>query len=70
MNYNLFILGYGSSKFLDAWFDAEQFPNTTIRIIDNGQQQYSDRLLPYIHHVTSRNLGFLLSIRRFYYSRS
>jgi GT2 family glycosyltransferase len=57
MNYNLFILGYGSSKFLDAWIDPLQFKNTTIRIVDNGQQQYSNRLQPYIYHVSSRNLG-------------
>lgn len=57
MNYNLFILGYGSSKFLDAWIEPANFPNTNIRIVDNGQQQYSDRLQPYVYHVTSRNLG-------------
>jgi len=57
MNYNLFILGYGSSKFLDAWIDPIKLPHTTIRIVDNGQQQYTDRLQPYVYHVTSRNLG-------------
>ena len=57
MNYNLFILGYGSSNFLDRWIDPTQFPNTTIKIIDNGQQHYSDRLKPYIYHITSKNLG-------------
>jgi GT2 family glycosyltransferase len=57
MNYNLFILGYGSSKFLDAWIDPEKFPNTTIRIVDNGQQQYADRLKQFVYHTTSRNLG-------------
>jgi GT2 family glycosyltransferase len=57
MSYNLFILGYGSSKFLDAWIDPAKLPNTKIRIIDNGQQQYTDRLKPYVYHVTSRNLG-------------
>lgn len=57
MNYNLFILGYGSSKFLDAWIDPTNFPNTEIRIVDNGQQQYPDRLQPYVFHVTSKNLG-------------
>lgn len=57
MHYNLFILGYGSCKFLDAWIDPLKFPNTTIRIVDNGQQKYSDRLKPYVYHTTSRNLG-------------
>ena len=57
MHYNLFILGYGSSKFLDAWIDPRKLPNTKIRIVDNGQQQYTDRLQPYVYHVTSRNLG-------------
>lgn len=57
MNYNLFILGYGSSKFLDAWIDPENFPNTNIHIVDNGQQRYTDRLKSYVYHVTSRNLG-------------
>jgi len=54
---NLFILGYGSSKFLDAWIDFEQFPNTQIRIVDNGQQEYSSRLFPYKHYTTTQNLG-------------
>jgi GT2 family glycosyltransferase len=57
MKYNLFILGYGSSKFLDAWIDPNQFTNTTIRIIDNGQQQYSDRLKPFLYYQTTQNLG-------------
>ena len=57
MRYNLFILGYGSSKFLDAWIDPLKFPNTTIRIVDNGQQQYSDRLKEFVYYTTSRNLG-------------
>lgn len=57
MNYNLFILGYGSSKFLDAWINPLNFPNTKIRIVDNGRQQYSDRLKQFIYHTTSRNLG-------------
>ena len=57
MKYDLFILGYGSSEFLDAWIDPQNFPNTNIRIVDNGQQQYSDRLKPYVYYVTSQNLG-------------
>lgn len=57
MKYDLFILGYGSSKFLDAWIDPKEFPNTTIRIVDNGRQQYTSRLQPYLHYTTSRNLG-------------
>ena len=44
MKYNLFILGYGSSKFLDAWIEPQNFPNTIIRIVDNGNQYYSERL--------------------------
>jgi GT2 family glycosyltransferase len=57
MHYNLFILGYGSCKFLDAWFDSTKFPNTTIRIVDNGQQQYTEQLKPFVYYTTSRNLG-------------
>jgi len=57
MKYNLFILGYGSSKFLDAWIEPTSFPNTTIRIVDNGNQNYSERLKPYVHYHTSQNLG-------------
>ena len=57
MNYNLFILGYGSSKFLNAWIDPLSFPNTTIRIVDNGQQHYSNRLLSHLHYQTTHNLG-------------
>lgn len=54
---NLFILGYGSSKFLDAWIDFDTFPNTEIRIVDNGQQEYTNKLLPYKHYTTTQNLG-------------
>lgn len=57
MLYNLFILGYGSSKFLDAWIEPTNFQNTTIRIIDNGNQKYSDRLQQYLYYQTTQNLG-------------
>lgn len=57
MQYNLFILGYGSCKFLDAWLDPVNFPNTNIRIVDNGNQNYSDRLLPNLYYKTTQNLG-------------
>jgi hypothetical protein len=57
MNYNLFILGYGSSKFLDAWIDPEKFKNTKIRIIDNGNQTYSERLIPYLYYSIPQNIG-------------
>ena len=57
MHFNLFILGYGSCKFLDAWFNPLKFPNTTIRIVDNGQQQYTEQLKPFVYYTTSRNLG-------------
>lgn len=57
MKYNLFILGYGSSKFLDAWIDLLKFPNTKISIVDNGQQQYTERLQPYVYYQTTQNLG-------------
>jgi hypothetical protein len=57
MKYNLFILGYGSSKFLDAWIDPQNFPNTTIRIIDNGNQTYPERLKPFLYYQTTQNLG-------------
>lgn len=57
MKYNLFILGYGSSKFLDAWIDPLNFPNTVIHIVDNGNQQYSNRLQPYLYYQTTQNLG-------------
>jgi GT2 family glycosyltransferase len=57
MKYNLFILGYGSSKFLGAWIEPQNFLNTTIRIIDNGNQQYLDYLKPYLYYQTSQNLG-------------
>jgi GT2 family glycosyltransferase len=57
MKYNLFILGYGSSKFLDAWINPEGFPNTTIRIIDNGNQTYPERLKSLLYYQTTQNLG-------------
>ena len=54
--YNLFILGYGSSVTLEKWLHETHFPNTEIRILDNGGQTYT-RLNPYLYYQTSQNLG-------------
>ena len=54
--YNLFILGYGSSVTLEKWLHETHFPNTEIRILDNGGQTYT-RLNSNLYHQTSQNLG-------------
>ena len=57
MKYDLFILGYGASHYLDGWYEASEFPNTTTRIVDNGNQNYSDKLKPLLYYTTTRNIG-------------
>jgi hypothetical protein len=53
-NYNLFILGYNAAGFLDQFLKPSSFPNTNIKIIDNGQQLYTNHS-PY--YTTTKNLG-------------
>lgn len=57
MKYNLFILGFGASDYLNEWFEPSEFPNTNIKIIDNGRQTYSEKLAPYLYFTTSKNIG-------------
>ena len=54
--FNLFILGYGSVNTLEKWLDPIQFPNTKIRILDNGMQKYT-RLDSHVYYQTSKNIG-------------
>jgi hypothetical protein len=55
--YNLFILGYNAAWFQDKYLDASKFPNTNFRIIDNGQQAYSDKLKPLVYYTTTKNIS-------------
>jgi GT2 family glycosyltransferase len=57
MKYNLFILGYGASHYLNEWFDPQEFPNTNIKIVDNGRQSYTEKLKPYVCYTTTKNIG-------------
>ena len=57
MKYNLFILGYGAAPILENWFNPDEFPNSKIRIVDNGRQTYSDNLKPYLYYTTTKNIG-------------
>lgn len=55
--YDLFILGYKANRILEEYFDPNDFPNTNIRIIDNGNQTFSERLKSYVFYQSSKNLG-------------
>jgi GT2 family glycosyltransferase len=57
MKYNLFILGFGARPILESWFDQKEFPNTNIRIIDNGRQTYPEALQSLVYYTTTKNIG-------------
>ena len=49
---NYFILGYQGFNYFKEKFDKEKFPNTILRIIDNGNQKISEHQL----YQTKKNL--------------
>ena len=50
---NYFILGYQGFNYFKEKFDKEKFPNTILRIIDNGNQKINEHQL----YQTKKNLG-------------
>ena len=42
---NYFILGYQGFNYFKEKFDKEKFPNTILRIIDNGNQKINEHQL-------------------------
>lgn len=57
MKYNYFVLGYNGIDYFNSWFDPNNFPNTNVRIIDNGKQQIPDNLKQYVVHQNRTNIG-------------
>ena len=50
---NYFILGYQGFDYFKEKFEKNKYPNTVIRIIDNGNQRISG----YQHYKTKKNIG-------------
>lgn len=57
MKYNYFVLGYNAINYFKDWYDFNQFKNTTLRIIDNGNQDTPAELKPYVIHYNKKNIG-------------
>lgn len=57
MKYNYFVLGYNGINYFNSWFDKQEFPNTTMRFVDNGRQQLPDNLQENILYQTTTNIG-------------
>ena len=57
MTYNYFVLGYNAMNYFRDWFDFEQFKNTNLRIVDNGNQQIPKELTQYVIHQNQKNIG-------------
>lgn len=55
--YNYFVLGYNAIDYFNSWYDKEQFPNTSLRFIDNGNQSIPDSLKENVIHQNRRNIG-------------
>lgn len=55
--YNYFVLGYNAIDYFNAWYDREQFKNTNLRFVDNGNQNIPDSLKDNIIHVNEKNIG-------------
>lgn len=57
MRYDYFVLGYNAMSYFRDWFDFEQFRNTNLRIVDNGNQRIPDELQQYVIHQNEKNIG-------------
>lgn len=55
--YNYFVLGYNAINYFKEWFDFEQFKNTNLRFVDNGNQDIPDELKEYVIHQNEKNIG-------------
>tara|TARA_B100001939_G_scaffold326515_1_gene320076 strand:+ start:192 stop:959 length:768 start_codon:yes stop_codon:yes gene_type:complete len=50
---NYFILAYNGSRYFKEKFDKKKYPNTILRIIDNGNQKINDHQI----YQTKKNIG-------------
>lgn len=57
MRYDYFVLGYNAISYFRDWFDFEQFRNTNLRIVDNGNQDIPEELKQYVIHQNQKNIG-------------
>lgn len=54
----VFILTYEGAELLDSWLNPNGFAeDIKIFIVDNGRQTFSNKLAPYVVHVTEKNIG-------------
>lgn len=57
LKYNYIVLGYNGAAYFEKWFDKTKFPNTNMRLVDNGNQIIPESLLPNLEYQTTKNIG-------------
>jgi hypothetical protein len=57
MTYNYFVLGYNAIEYFNSWYDKDQFKNTILRFVDNGNQNIPESLKDNIIHTNKKNVG-------------
>lgn len=57
MEYNYFVLGYNAIDYFNTWYDRNQFQNTNLRFIDNGNQKIPESMEEKVIHQNQNNLG-------------
>lgn len=57
MKFNYFVLGYNAIEYFHSWYDRNQFLNTDLKIIDNGNQNIPKDLVDNVIHSNKRNIG-------------
>ena len=53
----LFILGYSAIDYFKEWYQRENYPNTTLHLVDNNKQIIPDYFKPNLIHTTHKNIG-------------
>lgn len=57
MKYDYFVLGYNAIDYFNSWYDKNQFQNTTLKVVDNGNQKIPEQLKDNIVHINQKNIG-------------
>jgi hypothetical protein len=54
---NLYILGYSAINYFKEWYQHENYPNTTLRIVDNNNQAIPKYFQQNVVYTTRKNIG-------------
>lgn len=57
MKYNYFVLGYNAIQYFADWYDRDQFKNTVLRFVDNGNQIVPQSISDIQIHHNQQNIG-------------